>query len=173
MAVCFVLMGLAFVLYPEGSDYDPTALRAFGIVCMALFGGAALVSARGALGPAGFVALLEEGVLFRSAAGRSFVPWDSVTGLVEYEIRGSAAVGFEIAGSAGIERSGPARLLAPLERRWFGSDLSVAENLLVVDLEVLVRALERSVDDPSVREKLGTSESLEQLGLTAAVDRVA
>jgi hypothetical protein len=55
-----------------------TPLRLLGLVCALLFGGVAIVVGLQQLRGRAFVALLPEGVLGRSAAGDSFVPWDAI-----------------------------------------------------------------------------------------------
>lgn len=137
-------------------------VRTLGIACIALFGGFGLLGLRAAVGRAGFVALLDEGVLFEDGFSRTFMPWRAVAGPREQDISGTRFVGFETIDSGETEKSGLSGLLGPLERRWFGTDLSVAEHHLVVDLEVFVRTLElawttRAFTRSSVRARASRS----------------
>lgn len=169
--VCFALLCLSLVLYADefaGSRRSPIVLTVVGSLGVAFLGGFALATLPTVLRRrAGGVYLRPEGIEVSGGPMGGFVAWDDVEALDEREVRGNRVLEIRAFDPSRVETSAAGSVLRGINRPFgFHSDLSVAAMSLEADLDTVMAAIQHELLHPEHRERLGTPESLVDLGLT-------
>jgi len=116
---------------------------------------------------AGGVYLRPEGIEVSGGPMGGFVAWDDVEALDEREVRGNRVLETRAFDPSRVETSAAGSVLRGINRPFgFHSDLSVAAISLEADLDTVMAAIQHELLHPEHRERLGTPESLVDLGLT-------
>jgi hypothetical protein len=97
---------------------ESTIHRVLGIVLALLFGGIAVFAGLQELRGRTFVALLPDGVLGRSVAGDSFVPWDAIEAVGVVKMSDTPLVVIRATDPAAVESPRWAKLFARGTVRW-------------------------------------------------------
>ena len=161
-AAGLIMAALAGSLADPGESGDWP--RFVGVVAALLFGGMGLIQLRHGFGR-GQVALTPEGVLFRGP-GSYFVPWEAITEVGLYEVRGTPILGLNVSDPSAVETSVP-RWLQKLNREMSDWDVSIPVVMVAVEPEVLDSTVRHYLREPAARAQLGTPASEARLGSAA------
>jgi len=154
--LCFAVMGLGLALYSDRA--------LIGVLCTATFGLFALLSLPAVLSGGG-VALLPEGLLVWGLPTGGFLPWEAM-GELQDIVGGGQGLGITASDPAKLEAPRGSGLLRAANRALgYQTDISVSASTLGVELEVVAAAIEHVRRHPQQRWRLGTPESLTDLGL--------
>ena len=140
--VAFALAGVLLILVGQAS---------VGWITAVFFGALAAVGLTRAFGGPSYVALLGDGILHRGA-GTAFVPWEAISEVAVMEINDARFVGVR-ADPAAIETSTAVQLGIMAGHTVAGVEMSFSG--LVATEEELCRAIERFLNDPAARARIG------------------
>lgn len=155
--VCFALMGVGLALY--GGE------ALIGVLCLTTFGLFALLSLPAVLSGGG-VALLPEGLLVWGLPTGGFLPWEAMGELQDIDVGAGQGLGITASDPAKLEAPRGSGLLRAANRALgYQTDISVSASTLGTELDVVAGAIEHVRRHPQQRRRLGTPESLTDLGL--------
>jgi hypothetical protein len=152
----FALVGLLMRLFGEGDE------RFWGGVCVALFGGGAVVLGMQVQRP-GSIALTRAGVHAESRIAHAFAPWEAIVSVDRAQISRQEMLTVDVTDASQIETSRNVGWLKGLNQAMGMPDLAFPTSLLGRRSEVLERAIGHYIAHPEARAQIGTDAGLERL----------
>jgi hypothetical protein len=152
----FAVLGVLILLFGDGAD------RFWGAMCLAFFGGGAIVLGMQVRRP-GRIALVAAGLYSESSIAHAFVPWDATAGVGRVHISGQEMLIVDVTDASRIETSGGIGWLKGLNQAMDLPDFALPTSLLGSRADVLARAIAQYVDHPEDRSRIGTVDELARL----------
>jgi hypothetical protein len=158
-AVVFVVVGVLFLAA------GGVVLMAVGALSVLVFGLFGLLLLRTVLSSGNGVALLPEGVYFRSAAGTAWLPWDAVGRAWVMMTSNQPSIALIAEPPEALVVTGLNAWLRGMNQRRFGMDVAYSGRSLARPPEEVCAAIRRCAGDPAARrERLARRNGLDGLG---------